>query len=132
MPYRDTRWKKLGSVVSSPVAAVDACEGNPIAYLALNSSKDSSACSPRRGIEVLKARTIRGWAAGRAAARKKLVEPRAATRSMEEDGIVGGLAEEDLVGRMRLLSTLVMWNSKGGCAFFDSWLLAAGVRKQMG
>lgn len=60
-----------------------------MAHLAVNSSKVSSACSPRRGIEVLKARTIRGWAAGRVAARKKVVEPRAATRSMEAAGIVG-------------------------------------------
>lgn len=79
------------------------CTRDAIAHLAVNSSKVSSACSPRRGIEVLKARTIRGWAAGRAAARKKEVEPRAATRSIEADGIAwevsaqGGLRWEEEV-----------------------------------
>jgi hypothetical protein len=82
--------RKANSVYLS-VGAIAHVEDGPIAHLAVNSSKVSSACSLRRGIEVLKARTIRGWAAGRAVARMKVVEPRTAARSMVVDGIAGDL-----------------------------------------
>ena len=71
-------------------------------HLAVNSSKVSSACSLRRGTEVLKefaAETetraaIRGIAAGRTAeARKKVAEPRAATRSKEAECILERIGE---------------------------------------
>lgn len=73
-----------------------------IPHLALKDSNVSSAWSLRRGMEVLKAWTIRGRMAGRAAARN--TEPRAAARSKEADCIFGGGAREvrrgGLAGRM--------------------------------
>lgn len=78
-----------------------------MAHLALNSSKVSSACSPeRRRALVLKLlaagtpattvgrrmaeRAIKGWLERMGFARKKVVEPRAATRMREEVDIFGG------------------------------------------